>query len=53
MFPDQDEEDQSYLQLFAFICELGFDVYLKKQAMEMLIDQIREEHPAESKKKKP
>ena len=53
MFPDQDEEDRSYLQLFAFICELGFDVYLKKQAMEMLIDQIREEHPAESKKKKP
>ena len=53
MFPDQDEEDRSYLQLFAFICELGFDVYLKKQAMEMLIDQIREEHPAEPKKKKP
>ena len=53
MFPDQDEEDQAYLQLFAFICELGFDVYLKKQAMEMLIDQIREEHPAEPKKKKP
>ena len=53
MFPDQDEEDRSYLQLFAFICELGFDVYLKKQAMEMLIDQIREEHPASPKKKKP
>ena len=53
MFPDQDEEDRSYLQLFAFICELGFDVYLKKQAMEMLIDQIREEHPAAPKKKKP
>ncbi len=53
MFPDQDEEDQAYLQLFAFICELGFDVYLKKQAMEMLIDQIREEHPVDKKKKKP
>ncbi len=53
MFPDQDEEDREYLQLFAFICELGFDVYLKKQIMEMLIDQIREEHPANPKKKKP
>lgn len=34
-------EDQEYLQLFAFICELGFDIYLKKQMMEQLIDQMR------------
>ena len=52
IFTDQDEEDREYLQLFAFICELGFDVYLKKLAIEMLIDQIREEHPVEKKKKK-
>ena len=25
------EEDREYLQLFSFICELSFDVYLKKQ----------------------
>lgn len=49
---EQQEQDQQYLQLFAFICELGFDVYLKKQAMEMLIDQIREDHPSNGKKKK-
>lgn len=52
MFSNQEPEDQQYLQLFAFICELGFDVYLKKQTMEFLIDQIRAEHPAEHKKKK-
>ena len=52
MFPDQEPDDRQYLQLFAFICEIGFDVYLKKQVMELLIDQIREEHPAETKKKK-
>ncbi len=52
MFPEQEPEEREYLQLFAFICELGFDVYLKKMVMELLIDQIREEHPPESKKKR-
>lgn len=42
-FPDAPEESQEYLHLFAFISELSFDVYLKKQIIEMLIDQIREE----------
>lgn len=52
-FPDQEEgDDQSYQQLFAFICELGFDVYLKKQTIEFLIDQIREENQEKIKKKK-
>ena len=44
--------DQEYLQLFSFICALGFDVYLKKQIIEYLIDQIREEYPQTNKKKK-
>lgn len=51
-FPEREGEDRDYLQLFAFICELGFDVYLKKQTMELLIDQIREEHPNAGKKRK-
>ena len=46
------QTDQEYLQVFSFICALGFDVYLKKQLMELLIDQIREEHPSGGKKKK-
>lgn len=51
-FQGQDEQDREYLQLFAFICELGFDVYLKKQTMELLIDQIREMQPDNDKKRK-
>jgi hypothetical protein len=42
-FPDDEDPDGAYLQLFAFICSLSFDVYLKKQAVEFLIDQFREE----------
>ena len=52
VFTEQEEEDREYLQLFAFICALGFDVYLKKQTMELLIDQIREERTSDGKKKK-
>lgn len=55
-FSDADEDDRDYLQLFSFISELSFDVYLKKQMVEMMIDQLRAEReesaPAGSKKKK-
>lgn len=36
------EEDQKFLQLFSFICQLSFDVYVKKQLIEKLIDQLPE-----------
>ena len=49
--PDE-KESQEYLRLFSFICALGFDVYLKKQMMEFLIDYIREEYPPSGRKKK-
>lgn len=39
----EDYKDREYLQLFAFISELSFDVYLKKQMIEMMIDQMRAE----------
>lgn len=51
-FQDAESEDQEYLQLFAFICELAFDVYLKKQMIELLVDQLREETPPPPPKKK-
>lgn len=52
-FPDAEEADREYLQLFAFISELSFDVYLKKQMIEMMIDQLRtEEEPGPTGKKK-
>lgn len=46
-----DCEDQEYLQLFAFISELAFDVYLKKQMIELLAEQLRRETPPAKKKK--
>lgn len=38
-FPDAaNEEDAEFLQTFAFICMLGFDVYVKTHIIEKLID---------------
>ena len=37
-FADAPEEDREFLQIFSFICMLSFDVYLKKQLIEELID---------------
>ena len=51
-FTDTDSEEQEYLQLFAFISALSFDVYLKKHMIKMLIDQLREESIPDSKTKK-
>lgn len=47
--PDEDG-DKDYLRLFAFICELSFDVYLKTQMIEMVADQLREENTTPKKK---
>lgn len=49
-FQDADADEQEYLRLFAFICELAFDVYLKKQMIELLTDQLRAETPPKKKK---
>lgn len=48
-FTDEDYADQEYLQLFSFICELAFDVYLKKQMIELVADQLRQENPPKKK----
>ena len=39
-FSDASEEEQDFLRQFSFICMLSFDVYLKKQMIERLIDQL-------------
>ena len=39
-FSGADEKEQDFLQKFAFICMLSFDVYVKKQVIENLIDQM-------------
>ncbi|MDD3251809.1 MAG: DUF1836 domain-containing protein [Lachnospiraceae bacterium] len=51
-FADADAEERESLQLFAFISELSFDVYLKKQMIEMMIDQLRTEDAAANDPKK-
>jgi hypothetical protein len=50
-FADVDEEDRDYLQTFAFICLLSIDVYVKKQLIEHLADEISEEHAPKKNKK--
>lgn len=40
-FASMSEEDSEYLKQFAFICELVFDVYIKKLIAEKMIDEMR------------
>lgn len=37
---EDNTEDKDFLQLFSFICLLSFDVYVKKQLIEKLVDQL-------------
>lgn len=39
-FQDAPEEERDFLKKFAFICELSFDVYVKKMVIEKLLDDI-------------
>lgn len=41
-FMDYPDEDREFLQQFAFICMLSFDVYVKKQIIEKMVDQMSE-----------
>ncbi|WP_044937030.1 DUF1836 domain-containing protein [Pseudobutyrivibrio sp. LB2011] len=43
-FADQDEESRAELQEFTFICELAFDVFVKKMMIEQYLAQ-REDKP--------
>lgn len=45
-FENAGEEDREFLKTFSFICMLSFDVYVKKQIIEKLIDEL----PPRSKK---
>lgn len=45
----EDEQAKEDLQLFAFICELAFDVYLKKRMIEQLCDELRADNPPKKK----
>ena len=51
-FPDAAAEDQEFLHQFAFICMLSFDVYVKKQIIEKMIDQMTANDETEKAEKK-
>ncbi len=50
-FSDAAEEDQENLRRFSFICQLSFDVYMKKMMIEHLIDGMNPKPENEKKKK--
>lgn len=39
-FKEFPEEDQEILQTFSFICLLSFDIYMKKQMIEKMVDDV-------------
>ena len=39
-FTDAPDEDKETLQLFALLCELSFDVYIKKMIIERILDDV-------------
>lgn len=43
-FTDFPEEDQDMLQTFSYICLLSFDIFLKKQMIEKMIDDVVSEN---------
>ena len=42
-FDDAPEDEREYLKKFSFICQLGYDIYLKKSIIEHMIDDMAEE----------
>lgn len=42
-FQDAPEDSQEFLQIFSFICMLGFDVYMKKLLIEKMIDSFHDD----------
>lgn len=39
-FTEESEEDRKFLQMFSFICMLSYDIYIRKQIIEKIIDDI-------------
>lgn len=49
-FTDAQDKDKDYLQLFTFLCNLSFDVYVKKLLIEKIIDELPTPEKKPSKK---
>ena len=39
-FTEEAEEDKDFLQLFSFICMLSYDIYIRKQIIEKIVDTL-------------
>ena len=39
-FTEEDEEDKYFLQLFSFICMLSYDIFIRKQIIEKIVDSM-------------
>lgn len=48
----EDEEEQEFLQMLSFITMLSYDIYMKKQIIEDIIDQFYTPSEEDAKKKK-
>ena len=46
-FEDAPESEKDYLQLYAFVCKLGCDVFIKKLMIEKIVDSLREHRDEE------
>lgn len=44
-YTDAPEDTRQYLHLFAFVCLLSFDVYVKKKLIEAVVDEIASSDP--------
>lgn len=51
-FADLEEQEREQLQSFSFLSLLAFDVYLKKQLMEKIVDRMEENQKKRKRKKK-
>lgn len=50
-FEEAADEEKDFLKKFAFICMLSFDVYVKKQVIEKIVDEMAEESKTKKDKK--
>lgn len=50
-FEDASKKDSDYLQLYAFVSLLSFDVYLKKQIIEAIVDSLEDPISKEEKER--
>lgn len=41
-FTEEAEEDQEFLQQFSFICMMSYDIYIRKQIIEKMLDEFAE-----------